>query len=196
MLKNYTIIVINTETDGLYSDKQKIKIYEVGAQKIIAGELSNSMFLYRDDKYKVDSSAIAVNINVCKVAGDEAIREYACNVLTGLNYNAPLLFIGDNKLTLESSDIKSAVKKPKRFVGKGILCGYDLTFDLKFLNRYATFYDIQTVDLLPIVKTAIGDKIVNLQLLTVCKYFGIDDNIKSYVSLTAELLLKLADVNI
>ncbi len=45
-------------------------------------------------------------------------------MLTGLNYKAPLLFIGDDKLTLETSNIKSAVKKLKRYVVKGILCGY------------------------------------------------------------------------
>ena len=114
-------------------------------------------------------------------------------MLTCLNYKAPLLFIGDDKLTLETSNIKSAVKKLKRYVGKCILCGYDLAFDLKFLNQYEAFDDIQTVDLLPIVKAAIGDKVRNLQLNTVCEYFGIDVNKKSFTTLTAELLLKLAE---
>ncbi len=193
MIKNNAVIVIDTEATGLSPDEGTAQIFEISARKIEDGEISNALFLYRDDKLKIDNSAIAVNINVCKVDGDEMIREYACNVLTCLNYNTPLLFIGDDKLTLESSDIKSAVKKLKRFIGKGILCGYDLAFDLKFLNQYAAFDELQTVDLLPIVKTAIGHKVVNLQLHTVCKYYGIDVNKKSYVTLTSELLLKLAD---
>lgn len=71
-----------------------------------------------------------------------------------------------------------------------------MEFDLKFLNRYQVFDGIHTVDLLPIVKATIGDKIQNLKLNTVCEYFGIDINKKSYATLTAELLLKLSNKNI
>lgn len=193
LIKNNTVVVIDTETTGLSPNEGTAQIYEINARKIIDGDISNALFLYRDDKHKVYNGAIAVNINVCKVTGDEVISEYACNMLTCLNYKAPLLFIGDDKLTLETSNIKSAVKKLKRYVGKCILCGYDLAFDLKFLNQYEAFDDIQTVDLLPIVKAAIGDKVRNLQLNTVCEYFGIDVNKKSFTTLTAELLLKLAE---
>ncbi len=63
------------------------------------------------------------------------------------------------------------------------------------MRLYEAFDDIQTVDLLPIVKAAIGDKVRNLQLNTVCDYFGIVVNKKSFTTLTAELLLKLADEN-
>ena len=193
LIKNNTVVVIDTETTGLSPNEGMAQIYEICARKIIDGDISNALFLYRDDKHKVDKGAIAVNINVCKVTGDEVISEYACNMLTGLNYKLPLLFIVDDKLTLETSNIKSAVKKLKCYVGKCILCGYDLAFDLKFLNQYEVFDDVQTVDLLPIVKAAIGHKVTNLQLSTVCKYFEIDVNEKSYVTLTAELLLKLAN---
>lgn len=195
LIKNNTVVVIDTETTGLFSNEGTAQIYEISARKIIDGDISNALFLYRNDKHKVDNGAIAVNINVYKVTDDEVISEYTCTMLTGLNYKAPLLFIGDDKLTLETSNIKSAVKKLKRYVVKGILCGYDLAFDLKFLNQYEAFDDIQTVDLLPIVKAAIGDKVRNLQLNTVCDYFGIVVNKKSFTTLTAELLLKLAGEN-
>lgn len=193
LIKNNTVVVIDTETTGLSPNEGTAQIYEISARKIIDGDIYNALFLYRDDKHKVDNSTMSVNINICKINNDEMIREYACNVLTGLNHNTPLLFFGDDKLTLEASDIKAAAKKLKRFIGKGILCGYNLAFDLKFLYRYQSFDDIQTLDLLPIVKTAIGHKVTNLQLSTVCKYFEIDVNEKSYVTLTAELLLKLAN---
>ena len=194
LIKNNTVVVIDTETTGLCPDGDKAdKIYEISARKIIDGEMVNALFLYRDDKLKIDSSSMCVGINVFKVYGDVAIKEYACDVFPGVNYDVPLLFVGSGKLIFEASNIKSAVKKLKRFIGNGILCGYNLEFDLKFFNRYQAFDDIPTVDLLPIVKATIGDKIQNLKLNTVCEYFGIDINKKSYLTLTAELLRKLAD---
>ena len=192
IIGNNTVIVLDTETTGLRSDEDKAdKIFEISARKIIGGEISNALFLYRDDKFKIDNSAIAIGINVCKVNDGTAIREYACNILTDLNYNTPLLFVGDDRLTLEASDINSAVKKLKRFICKGILCGYNLSFDLKFLNQYEAFDEIQPVDLLPVVREKIGGKVRNLQLKTVCKYFAIDTDKKSDITLASELLLTL-----
>lgn len=192
IIGNNTVIVLDTETTGLRFDENKAdKIFEISARKIIGGEISNALFLYRDDKFKIDNSAIVIGINVCKVNDGTAISEYACNILTDLNYNTPLLFVGDDRLTLEASDINSAVKKLKRFIGKSILCGYDLAFDLKFLNRYHTFDSIQTIDLLPVVKEKIGGEVRNLQLKTVCEYFDIDTDKKSDITLASELLLTL-----
>ena len=194
LIKNNAVVVVNTETTGLCSDEDNSnKLYEISARKVVNGKITNALFLYRDDKLKIDNSSMAVQVYLFKTDGDEAIREFACEILQGFNFDAPLLFVGSDKVMLEASDIKSAVKKLKRFVGKKILCGYDLMSDLKFFNYYQAFDDIQTVDLFPIVKTMIGDKVQNLKLNTVCEYFGIDVNKKSAVTLTAELLLKLVD---
>ena len=192
LIKNNTVVVIDTKTTGLcpYGDNAD-KIYEISARRIVDSKMSNALFVYRDDQLKIDNSEMAVCTNVIKLENNVAIEEYTCNVLPSINFDIPLLFVGSDKLILEASNIKSAVKKLKRFIGKGILCGYDLEFDLKFLNRYQTFDDIQTIDLLPIVKATIEDKVQNLNLNTVCEYFGIDVTKKSSVTLTAELLLKL-----
>lgn len=195
LIKNNTFVVIDTETTGLCSDGDKAdKIYEITARKIIDGEMTDNLFLYRDDKFKIDSSTVGFSISAYKINGDVSITEYS-SIFPSTN-DAPLLFVRDDKMLLEASNIKSAVKRLKRFIGKGILCGYNLDFDLKFLNRYQAFDGIQTVDLLPIVKATIGDKVRNLKINTVCEYFDIDVNKKSYATLTAELLLKLADQNI
>lgn len=75
LIKNNTVVVIDTETTGLFSNEGTAQIYEIGARKIIDGDISNALFLYRDDKHKVDNGAIAVNINVYKVTDDEVISE-------------------------------------------------------------------------------------------------------------------------
>lgn len=196
LIKNNTVVVVDTETTGLCAGGDNVdKIYEISARKVVDREISsNALFLYRDDKFKIDSSIVGLSVSAFKVNGDVSVTEYS-SVFSSSD-DVPLLFVRDDKLILEASNIKSAVKKLKRFIGKDILCGYDLAVDLKFLNRYQAFGDLLTVDLLPIVKATVGDKVRNLKLNTVCEYFGIEVSKKSYVTLTAELLLKLADHNI
>lgn len=58
LIKNNTVVVIDTETTGLFSNEGTAQIYEIGARKIIDGDISNALFLYRDDKHKVDNGAI------------------------------------------------------------------------------------------------------------------------------------------
>ena len=49
LIKNNTVVVINTETTGLSPNEGAAQIYEISARKIIGGDISNALFLYRDD---------------------------------------------------------------------------------------------------------------------------------------------------
>lgn len=57
LIKNSTVVVVDTETAGINPNKDKI--YEISARKIIAGEMADDLFLYRDDKHKIDGRTVA-----------------------------------------------------------------------------------------------------------------------------------------
>lgn len=94
LIKNNTVVVIDTETTGLFSNEGTAQIYEISARKIIDGDISNALFCIAMINPKSLTEQIAVNINVCKVTVDNPDtdrRDFSLPVNYSISLQAVLL---------------------------------------------------------------------------------------------------------
>ena len=125
----------------------------------------------------------------CEILLSDIIRD-----VTGLN---------DEIIKREGIPIIEAVQGIIEFVGDDCLVGYNIAFDVRFLQKaFKTlnidFPDIKAIDTIGVAREAISNHVANYRLETLIKHFGIATK-QSHralpdAHLSAQLYLKLNDI--
>ena len=131
----------------------------------------------------------------------DGIKETFYNALVNIHETIPPVISGLTGITddmlKEGKDIKSALQEFCDFIGNNILVGYNLSFDMDFLNTALHKCGMQGIgnDIIDVLKTVKREKLFqeNYKLQTTLKSYGISGTVPHRALEDAKLIFQLSN---